>query len=199
MKKFLTLAVVALMAVSASAQKGSMYIGTSGISAWSSDEEGYLNGSNMLTGFSYSKSGDIKTTSFGLAPEFGYFITDNVAIGGSLGYTYSKVDIEDSDAVSAFGIAPYVRYFLIQSGNFGLYLQGGGQYSFVDDGSDDNTNYFNIGVLPGISYKFSDKFSATASFGWLGYENTKKGDAKLDEFGLQLDGSSLKFGLYYNF
>lgn len=203
MKKFLTLAVVAVMAVSASAQKGSMYIGTGNITMWNADEDGYISGSNMITGFSYTKSGDVKTTEFGLAPEFGYFFADNMAVGISVGFNHGKVDYGvdgvDDGKLTAFSVAPYFRYFLVQKGNFGLYLQGGGQYTSVDDDSDDKTNYFNIGILPGISYSFSDKFSATASLGWLGYENTKKGDRKLNEFGLNLDGSSLKFGLYYNF
>ena len=206
MKKFLTLAVVAVMAVSASAQKGSMYIGTTGISFYNNDNA--LAGGNLaspfLTGFAYNKNGDDKTTSFGLAPEFGYFIADNMVIGASLGFSYSSFDEDGADDklnCTSFGIAPYFRYFLVQKGNFGLYLQAGGQFATSKYDYDDaeSTTYFNVGVLPGISYSFSDKFSATASFGWLGYEQAKQDDAKMSEFGLNLDGSSLNFGLYYNF
>ncbi|MCD7973665.1 MAG: porin family protein [Candidatus Azobacteroides sp.] len=201
MKKLFTLALVALFAMGVSAQQGSMYLGTSGISFWNGDDDLQ---SKFLTGFSYTDVDDLgKVTSFGLAPEFGYFIADNMAIGISVGFTYSSIDPEgvDSYSCTSFGVAPYFRYYLVQSGNFGFYLQGGLQFSTSKYDYDDaeSTNYFNVGILPGISYSFSDRFCATASFGWLGYENIKQDDYKVNQFGLALDASALNLGLQVKF
>jgi hypothetical protein len=199
MKKFLTLAVVALLAVSANAQKGSTYIGTSGISFWNTDENAGPTSSGFLTGFNIG-TGDLKGSQFGVAPELGYFVADNMAIGASVGFTLTNPD-GDNNNITSLGIAPYFRYFLVQKGNFGLYLQAGGQYdiNFYQADGVDNLNHFNVGVLPGISYAFSDKFSAAASFGWLGYDYWKQGDSDGGTVGLKVNGSSLNFGLYYNF
>lgn len=190
MKKVLTLAIVALFAVSASAQEGSMYLGASGIGFW--DEVG--------TGFSYDKNsiGD-KTTAFGIAPEFGYFFADNMAVGIIAGFNYSKTDFEAGGEGKEMylRINPYLRYFLLQQGNFGLYLQGGVNYVRENESK---TNTIGVGIIPGVSYAISPKFTATASFGNLGYEYEKVDDADASsKFGLNLNSQSLIFSLSYNF
>ena len=108
---------------------------------------------------------------------------------------------------NSWGINPYARYFAISKGNFGFYLQGGVSYvSYGDDvhlyqNIDDEEyllikNTFYVGINPGISYKLGERFRLTAAFGNLGY--THYGE-DLSRFALNVDMSSLRFGLYWSF
>ena len=57
-----------------------------------------------------------------------------------------------------------------------------------------------FGVTPGINYFVSDHFSIEAGFGRLGYTSTKSnasGDKGSSSFGLNLDLSTISFGLNY--
>ncbi len=190
MKKFLTLAVVALIAMSASAQKGSMYIGASSIN--------FSDQGDLGTGFIYAKSGDNKMTGFGITPEFGYFFEDNMAFGIMAGYGYTKTELNGGDSkTSTIRINPYLRYFLNQSGNFGFYIQGGVNYEYETEAK---SNLIGVNFMPGVSYAISPKFTATATFGNLGYEYFKQdGLDAANGFGLNLKMSSLMFGLSYCF
>ena len=178
MKKLLTLAVAALFAVSVSAEKGSMYLGLTGIGAYEYGGTGFIN--------------DGDETEYGIAPEFGYFIADNLAIGGIIGIAGST--LEGSEFFFKFN--PYARYFLIQDGDFGFYLQGNVDLLME---TEYKTTYFGINIAPGVSYNVGP-FTATAAFGWLGFETTSVDGGDSDStFGLSLKMSSLKFGLSYNF
>ncbi len=72
-------------------------------------------------------------TDFSIAPQFGYFVIDNLAVGGNLDISLSKYNPEnDNDTEStttSLAIAPFVRYYLPQNiffhGQFGV---GTGKY-----------------------------------------------------------------------
>ncbi len=207
MKKFLSLALIAFFALSASAQKGSFYLGTSGMNPFGAastevDTDVPFVFSPM-TGFSIiNAEGDESLTSWGLAPEIGYFVSDNVAVGLGLFYTSSSYDSGmsgvDAIALNTFGINPYVRYYLINKGAFRMYGQADFVYASAKMDADgaESTDFFSIGVKPGISYNLSDRFAINATFGNLGYEDVKDNYSK---FGLNLDMSSLKFGFTVSF
>lgn len=181
MKKILVLAVLALgLSVSSSkAQEGRFYIGTAGLSLFSNDDV------KLMTGV---MSGD--KTSWGLAPEFGYYIKDNVSFGLSIGYTkYSQKGYQD---IKMFGVYPYVRYFAYQAERLSVFIEGGLEYLSIEDG----VNEMTIGAGPGISYKLSDNFSLNVKYGFVGYQKIK------DQKGaviIGLDASELEFGLNFTF
>ena len=182
MKKLLVLVVAALFTMNMSAEKGSMYLGLTGVGAF----EG------LGTGFMIN--GDY--TTLGVAPEFGYFVSDNLAVGAIFGISSESLK-NRNDNPFYFGFNPYARYFVIQDGDFGFYLQG--NVKFLTETSA-KTNTFGINIAPGISYNVGP-FTATAAFGWLGFETTSY-DGPIDSdnrFGLSLKMSSLNFGLSYNF
>ena len=182
MKKLLTLAVVALFAMSASAEKGGMYLGLTGI------------GSPVGTGVMIYDN----KTDFGAAPEFGYFISDQLALGIVAGFYGSSIKDNEGDNPFTFRVNPYARYFLIQDGNFGLFLQG--NVAFESTNAPAKVSVFGVSINPGVSYNLSDKFTATAAFGWLGFESTSPdGGDSTSEFGLRVNGSTLKVGLAFNF
>lgn len=87
---------------------------------------------------------DYTMTTFSLAPQFGYFVIDNLAVGGDLNVSLSKYSDEDTDDESkdnSFELRPFVRYYLPQKiffhGQFGI-----GSGSTKDE--DNNKNKYNL-------------------------------------------------------
>ena len=196
MKKILTIvAALFIMAGSASAQGGSFYLGFSGINPFRITMPIFLEG-GMTTGVVYTKDGDRKTLSFGLAPEFGYFISDRFAVGLGAGFNYFSDKQGDNDAVGTiiWGVNPYARFYPVKVDRFGLYLQLGVNYVSRKREGSDATNLFSVGITPGISYYLSERVAIHATFGFLGYTHLGK---EKDAFGLNLDGNTLIFGLTF--
>ena len=197
MKKILFIATIIIMASTAFAQERNIYLGISGIQVGGS-------GPILGTGVFYHKYNEDSETTFGLAPEIGYFISDKFAIGMSIGFNYSIAKYEDwnadisdyerkSENATGWGIGTYVRYYAIKTERFGLYLQGG--LSFISTKYEYNTkaeNFFYAGIKPCVSYNISDRFTIHAAFGDLGYYDY---NSTTTYFRLSLDAATLLFGL----
>ncbi len=184
MKKMILAALVAVASISANAQ---VWVGGS-------------------LGFNYNKNADdVKTTTFSIAPEVGYTLSDKWDIAIALEET--NISQKDGDSMNTFAVNPYARYTFFQTGKVGFFLDMGfnvatsnGIYAGgIVRELDDNTTEFGIGVRPGVKFAASDKVTFVASLGQLGYRQIKNGDAKDNTFGLNVDGSALKFGVYYAF
>lgn len=171
MKKIFLLAVVAIMAISASAQN------------W------YLGGS---IGFNHVKVDDEKTSNFTIAPEVGYNLNSNWAIGAALDYTWEK------DSYNVFTIQPYARYSFFRTENnlLSLFVDGGFGLGFISPDEGDSTTVWSIGLKPGLALNVTEKFSFVAHVGFFGYEDYKEAGKHT---GLGLDFNKLSFGFYYNF
>ncbi len=180
------------------AQKGSWYIGTSGISL---SGPNFTDGplfNRFVTGFySYKTEDSDRNSVYGIAPEVGYFLSDKMAVGLNIGYNYSRTKPENGDAfgTSFFGVNPYVRYYAFKMEKLSLYVQGGIFFATINPHDASSTNAYGIGIKPGIAYQLSNRFAINATFGNLGYANYD-GD---NEYGLTLNGNSLGFGLTYSF
>lgn len=149
-------------------------------------------------GFNYEKEGDAKTTTFAIAPEVGYTLSDKLDIAIALREELTAPD--GGDNLNAFSVNPYARYTFYQTGKVGFFVDGGFSVGVADDpASDDNFTIWGIGIRPGVKFAASDKVTFVASFGGLGYQQTKHGDYKVNECGLNVDGNALMFGLYYSF
>ena len=168
-----------MVAFSANAQQGKYYIGTSGIGG---------NNIEFMTGFVATDG----NTMIGIAPEIGYFFSDNMVFGLGIGLT----SLGDSALGTNFGLNPYVRYIACTVNNFSLYAQA--DLKYASNGKLKN-DYFSFGVIPGIAYSFNDKFAMNCGIGFLGYEKSKVNDVKLPgTFSLLVDGG-LNLGLTYSF
>ena len=205
MRKLITLVVIVFSVASVSAQKGSMYIGTSGIDLGGEQlSQAGLPNLNPMTGFTTVSFGDEKMSMYGLAPEFGYFVADNMAVGAGLFFKgISMDDGDDKASLSIFGINPYLRYYCLNKGNFKAYVQAGLTYATIsgDMINDMTMSLFDISVMPGISYNLTEKFAINATLGSLGYGNLsiKDVDDSFSTFGLDLNLTSLKFGFTLSF
>ncbi|MBP6432957.1 MAG: porin family protein [Ferruginibacter sp.] len=131
-------------------------------------------------GFSSSKTGDFKTTSFSFAPNAGYFVMDNLAVGAGIGFQSQKD--EGDDAVSLFSANPFVRYYFTKLGenaklfgnaNFGVgsAKSGGDSQSFTQWGIAAGPAIFlnkNTALEMTVGYssvKVKDAVDATGTFG----------------------------------
>lgn len=176
--------------------------------------EGFAKGDLYLTGtanFSSEKTGDFKTDSFTVAPGLGYFITENLALEGSLGFTSGKDSVDlfnDGDIyevkTSGFGINAGVKYFWTPASKFSLSIGGNISYASIKtdvDGLGDSTSkVIGVNVPLGLHYFVSNDFAITSSWGGFGYssnDNGGDGAEKTTGFNLGLDLSTISFGLIY--
>ena len=158
---------VAMFSIAASAQ---VYVGGS-LSVWNDD--------------------DADKTGFFIAPEVGYNINSNWAVGIELAYADKNAS---SYGASTFAVSPYARYTYFNQGVVSLFVDGGFSYATIDaDGVDDG---FNIGLKPGFAVKLSDKFSLVSKFGFLGYASDYPNVGT--GFGLDFT-NNVSFGFFVNF
>lgn len=164
----------------------------------------------------WSETSD-KTFGISIMPSFMYYMTDNIAVGGQIGFSYNKQDDYHIDGVgtgdlktSVFAIEPRIRYKKELGANFSwapeFYIGFGfGKNKMdVDGDTDYDQDIFSMGVgihFARFEYSITDKWVVSANFGNFGYSYSKVGDdpcAKTNNFGLNiLEDSSL--GIAYRF
>ncbi len=205
MKKFYSALVAMFIAVTASAQ---VYVGGQ-VGLW--------------------RNTDANHTSFNIAPEVGYNLSDKWAIGTEISYDYDYSIISVYDApyglkTTGVGFAPYVRYTAAKFGPVSLIFDGGfgfmtykykykckckyNDYDYDNERLSDNKSYnaWKIGVTPGVKVSLAKNVDFIASLGFLGYRDND--DVKgLDVspvfgekgFGFSFSSQDLQFGVIYNF
>lgn len=116
---------------------------------------------------SVTPDGDETTSkgNFTFAPGIGYFVNDNIAIGGRL--SYSMMLEEDMKGGTTFGLGGFARMYksLSESNNFYLFGEGALGFASTTDQYDDGEaapkaiNSFGIGVAPGFGWYPGNKFA----------------------------------------
>ena len=158
-------------------------------------------------GFHSEKTGDQKYSEFTIAPKVGFFVTENIAIGGKLGFSSStETDFPGADikgtvlSVGAFG-----RFYATPASDFSFFAELGANYATMKEEQgplEYEANGFNIGLAPGVSYFVSSNFALEASIGLLSYDTTKPdfdGAESTDTFDLNLNLNNISLGLVYKF
>ncbi len=188
MKKLLLILVALLCTVSVYTQteKGRMFVG------------GYLNLSTSSQASNDTLNND-KYSSFGfqINPGFGYFIKNNIAIGGNLnfGIDNSSQDFEYSGLMPntttyknnnlTIGADIYAQFYKKIVPNFFVFITGSVDYMHEAqkvESSNSNPNYTNpypiqhhqvnditISIFPGLVYFITPKLGIQTSFGNLHY------------------------------
>ncbi|MCM1519395.1 MAG: porin family protein [Lachnoclostridium sp.] len=181
MKKFLLLAVMAVMTLGVSAQAHRWYAG-----------------GQVTFGKTTDSTSGVKTTQVTVLPEAGYNFTDVFSVGTTVGVSYRKSDGKEK---TVFTIDPYARYKFYKYDRLTIFVDGG-----VDLGigrADGSTAVqFGIGFRPGLLFDLNDKFSLVAHIGFLGYQggnNAAKRNGAPENWGLNFDTNNLMFGISYNF
>lgn len=210
MRKLLLLAIAIVCVLSIKAQhRGDMRIGGSvGISSSKTNTDV---GDEIIL--------EDKSFRFNVSPSFYYFIDDHWALGGSLGYSFSKClndngDMDDKlyDKNKDFGIRPEVIYYMDLGKNFyytpSAYIAVGFGKTIVEKTEklkkSNTNNWFELGViLLSFEYKFTKNWALSFSCGGLGYEYNKSGidkseDRKISSFDFNIRlNPALGFGYYF--
>ncbi len=163
---------------------------------------GFAKGDLYLTGaFSFSSdknAAEVKTDGLTIAPGIGYFLTENVALVGSLDYNSTKVAAAKTTGI---GLTAGVKYFWTPASQFSLSI--GGELSYMtekNDATDVKTNTIGLDVPVGLHYFVSDSFAITSTWAGLGYSSEKAdvtGAKAATNLGLNLNMDSISFGLLY--
>lgn len=150
MKKITILAIAMCATIGAYAQfnQGRMLVGGS-LAFQSVTNKSKFNGQSTTEG---------KNTDFSIAPQFGYFVIDNLAVGATLDFGLSKWKDDDGDyksTATSFEFQPTVRYYLpvgvFFQGQFGV---GGGKYKEEDDGDSDEEKFNRTSFAGAVGYAF---------------------------------------------
>ncbi len=204
--KTILLSAFALVSISATAQKGSWYLGgNAGISSSQSKRE--VNGISTETG---------KNTSWSFSPELGTFLTDHVQLGLGITLMGSKSDAQNTPVSGisrniSYGATLYSRYFFGKEAfkpfvGVNVYaLPGKSKYTFASSTSEAKNFNFGANINAGFGYAISKRFTTVGSFGFLGYDHSTSEQVgsnvknKSSSFGLDAGtlGSRFNIGFYY--
>lgn len=166
----------------------------------------------------FLRNTDANHTSFNLAPELGYKLSNQWDLGLSIGFAH---DYNKGLKLNGFEVDPYVRYTVAKAGPVSFFIDGGFGFATAKakyrDKKSDSFNQWQIGIKPGVKVSLSKKVDFIASMGFLGYRDNDDvkvtGIGDLDDFvedaipsvygekgfGFDFKTSDLNFGLIYNF
>ena len=177
--------------------------------AQESTGKGFSTGDVFISGsvgINSEKTGDQKESGFEISPKVGFFVTDNIAIGGRLGFSSDKEEnaagVETLDE-SRLTVGVFGRYYFTPASDFSLFGQLGVDYSTVDNKlADAQENEIGANLGLGLSYFVSSNFAIEATWAGLGYlsnDNGGDGAEKTSSFGLGADLRAISFGVIYKF
>jgi outer membrane protein len=187
------------------------------VNAQEKSNGGFSKGDVFASGaFSLSseKTGEYKTNSFELAPKVGFFVTENIAIGGKLGYSTDKVSVSSDNATNTgLGLGAFGRYYLTPASQFSLFAEFGLDYTSYDNEytvdasgtpspADSKSKELGFGLGAGMNYFVSSNFSIEAGVAVLGYssnDNGGNGADKTNTFSFGGDWRAVTFGVNYKF
>ena len=177
---------------------------------------GFAKGDVFVSGavtFGSSKTGDFKVNAFEIAPKVGYFVTENIAVGASVGLQSLKFDNGSADATnSGLGLGAFGRYYFTPADKFSLFAELGFDYTSFDEEFDAETGTvyggsfeskeIGFGLGAGMNYFVSSNFSIEAGVAVLGYssnDNGGNGADKTNTFSFGGDWRAVTFGVNYKF
>lgn len=174
--------------------------------------EGFSKGDVFVTGaFSIgstnNKNNDEKTSSFEVAPQVNYFVTENISVGLKVGFASDKADVngvdtQDDSSVS-FGLAG--RYYFTPASKFSLFGELGAEYVSTTDNlstPEFKVNGFGAGLGLGMNYFVSSNFSIEAGVAVLNFASAKAdvaGAENVSAFSFGGDWRAVSFGVNYKF
>ena len=174
--------------------------------------EGFAKGDVFVTGgFSFNtttdNASDVKTSSFEIAPQANYFVTENISVGAKFGYgSFTRknaiTDLTDQ-SVLTFGVQG--RYYFTPASKFSLFTGLGFDYSSTTNNLANpktKLNGFNVALGLGLNYFVSENWGIEASFAGLSYGTSKSdvsGAKSTDTFSVGGNLSAVTFGVNYKF
>lgn len=174
--------------------------------------EGFSKGDVFVTGaFSIGstndKNTDEKTSSFEIAPQVNYFLTENISLGVRIGYTSDKAEDSgvDTQDLSSLSLGLAGRYYFTPASKFSLFGQLGFDYLTETNNLSNpelKRNGFDAGLGLGLNYFVSSNFSVEVLAGVLNYETRKvdvAGAKNETAFNFGGDWRAVSIGVNYKF
>lgn len=180
-----------------------------------------LNNSSSISTPAY----DSKYLNLSVLPKYGWFIKDNLEVGINLniGYLNYSTDYKDSgysnnseDRTYTYGLGFFAKKYYTVGDKLKFFINGSLAYDYLiiennqittnslSVNSQTMSNVFMIDITPGLVYFVTPKLGLEASFGQINYSfsnSTQKNDPSFkgsnNKFGINLNASSLYFGLKY--
>jgi len=123
-----------------------------GLQAWAQPEKGSV----MIAGsagFNAYSHGDYSSSTIWLAPQVGYFVTDNIEVGALVDLTFYGGDADGS--YIEFG--PFGRYYFNNSGPARFFGEVGVDIISEDPGGNaDSYSNFGFNIAAGVDYFLND-------------------------------------------
>ncbi|MBT1696743.1 outer membrane beta-barrel protein [Fulvivirgaceae bacterium PWU4] len=166
---FLLMSALVITSVNAQTSQGNMMVG----------------GTLSLYTTSYQGNSDLEESGTTFSPSFGYFVTDNLAVGASLGFSSSTDDNGVSKTErSSFSFGPFARYYKFTSNDKFAFF---GQASFtigsgktdITPGGETKTGTTTFAISPGFAYFFNEHWAldfAISGFAIQSYDPNKDAD-----------------------
>lgn len=183
--------------------------GTANAQEATSSEGGFAQGDLFVSGgigFSSTKQGDAKGSGLNFSPAIGYFISENIALGARLDVNSGKQENGGPEVkTSGFGVEAFGRYYFTPAAKFSVFGElavGVGSDKTEVGNVEDKSNTFGVNAGAGVSYFLSNNWAIEAGWAGLGYNSSKEdvdGAEARNTFGLNVDLSSINFGLIYKF
>jgi opacity protein-like surface antigen len=159
----------------------------------------------MMLGLDLNFSSNDNESSFGIGPNFGYWLSENMAlvVGVNFGSVTDKTGAEDL-ATTSFGAGAELRYGWHVGDMTFLYVAPGFAFGSttheITPTTEAKVSSFDVGLGLGVQYMIADSWSINAEFGRLGYNSVKpEGGESFGTFGLDLSMSTIGFGIWYHF
>ncbi|WP_397362532.1 hypothetical protein [Olleya sp. R77988] len=137
----------------------------------------------------YNDSEATDTSTFGILPVVGTFISPSVTVG--LGVGYSSTTVGEADAVDAITIMPLVRKYWSINDQFYIFGQADVPVQIYDGATG-----YGFNLRPGIDFFVSDVLTLEATFGQFGYNaiSPDEGDA-VGTTSLGFNSMNVNFGI----
>jgi outer membrane protein len=138
-----------------------------------------MSGGNLDNG--NIKTDKPSTVSFNISPMVGKFLSENVAVGALVDFSFSQTNNNGAPEVinssSTIGITPFLRYYAIRIDKFSIFGQGNVGFSYSGsmskvDGTSTNgpkTSTLSLTVMPGLAYDVSSKLSLETNINFLNF------------------------------
>lgn len=152
---------------------------------------------------------DYQNSSIDFSPSFGYFISDNLAVGAGLSLGSGTIDTgADKTVSSSFGFGPFARYYKFTSNeNFAFFAQAeffyrSGKVDYTP-GGENKSQSVSFSVAPGFSYFFTEHWAIDLSITGLVIrsndpnKDTPDNKTTTIEFGLSSFAPSLGFRYHF--
>ncbi len=188
---------------------GVLITGATALQAQTSSGNMMIGGGLSFSSRSYQAGDANNSAELQFTPAFGYFVSDNFAVGATLALGSARDGVGDSKTVRTnFGIGPFARYYIFSSNtNFGFFGQA--QLSFGTNktnppvGEVRHGNTLSFVLAPGAAFFFNEHWAVEFTIRGFVVEsidpNTDNDNDKYTNVSLGLNSLAPSLGFRYHF